>query len=131
MPFATLRKVPAILCLAGLVTLAGCSDDKKATSSSAPAAPSSSAAKSKSAVSETEHEKFEKKYTELCIKGQQSNPDSPVTGDQALGTMCACMAKEISKRLSKAEAVHFLDKKEIPIDLVMMGNAASDICGQK
>lgn len=90
---------------------------------SAPAASSSS-------VTETEHQKFEKKYTEMCIKGQQDNPDSPVKGDQAAGAACECMAKAISKRLSKAEAVHFLGKNEIPIDIVMMGNAASATCAQ-
>ncbi|SMF94761.1 hypothetical protein SAMN02949497_2094 [Methylomagnum ishizawai] len=87
-------------------------------------------AASSAAVTESEHQKFEKKYVELCVKGQQDNPDSPVKSDQQLGPTCECMAKTISKRLSKAEAVHFLDKKEIPIDIVMMGNAASDTCAQ-
>jgi predicted small lipoprotein YifL len=130
MTLPTPRKLLAFLVLASLITLAGCGDGNKPAAQSTPAPAAKSEAKSSGAVSETEHQKFEKKYAELCVKGQQSNPDSPVQGDQALGGMCECMAKEVSKRLSKAEAVHFLDKKEMPIELVMMGNAASDICAQ-
>lgn len=91
-------------------------------------ATSPSSVSSSRTVSESDHERFEKKYSELCVKGQQKNPDSPIRESQELDKMCSCMAKEVSKRLSKAEAVHFLDKNEVPIDLVMMGNAASDIC---
>jgi hypothetical protein len=128
MTHSTFRKLAVILSLAGLVALAGCGDGNKSQTQSAPAPAAKAEAKSGNGVSESDHEKFEKRYTELCIKGQQANPDSPVQGDQAVGSMCGCMAKEVSKRLSKAEVVHFLGKKEMPIELVMMGNAASDIC---
>ena len=117
----------AMIGLLGLAT-AGCGDN-------APQPSASKAAESKPVdptqpVSESEHERFEKKYVQMCVKGQQDNPDSPVKSDQQLGQVCECMAKVISKRLSKAEAVHFLSKNEIPIDIVMMGNAASNSCAQ-
>jgi hypothetical protein len=38
------------------------------------------------------------------------------------------MAQEISKRLSKADAVHFNEKNEFPFDLVMMTDAAANHC---
>jgi hypothetical protein len=129
-PLIRTLRIPAFLILAGLVGLAGCGDGSKPQTPSSPAPAAKPATPSSGAVSETEHQRVEKKYAELCIKGQQANPDSPVKDDQVLGSVCECMAKEVSKRLSKAEAVHFLDKKEMPIELVMMGNAASDICAQ-
>jgi hypothetical protein len=41
------------------------------------------------------------------------------------------MAKELSKRISKADAVHFLKKNEFPADMIMMTNAASNTCQSK
>lgn len=122
--------VPALALILGLTILPGCGNGDKPQSQSSPSPAGTSEVKATGVVSESEHQRFEKKYTELCIKGQQSNPDSPVKDDQMAGSLCECMAKAVSKRLSKAEAVHFLDKKEMPIELVMMGNAASDICAQ-
>lgn len=115
------------------LTVVGCGDKPQApapASSAVPAAAEAKPAEAAGPVSESEHERFEKKYVEMCVKGQQHNPDSPVKSDQELGPLCECIAKTISKRLSKAEAVHFLNKKEIPIDIVMMGNSASDTCAQ-
>ncbi len=127
------RKIsmPIAWAMIGLLSLglAGCGDNSSQPAAGKPA--ESKQAESKSAVSESEHERFEKKYTEMCVKAQQENADSPVKSDQQLGLVCECMAKAISKRLSKAEAVHFLDKKEMPIDIVMMGNAASNTCAQQ
>ncbi|BBL74330.1 hypothetical protein [Methylomagnum ishizawai] len=118
--------------LTGLLglALAGCGGGDQPQPPASPKATAAQSAATPATVSESEHQRFEKKYVELCVKGQQGNPDSPVKSDQQLGQTCECMAKAISKRLSKAEAVHFLDKKEIPIDIVMMGNAASDTCAQ-
>jgi hypothetical protein len=117
--------------LIGVLGLAvvGCGGDSP-QSTAAPSKEAQPVNPATQAVSETEHEKFEKKYVEMCVRGQQDNPDSPVKSDQQLGQICECMAKAISKRLSKAEAVHFLNKQEIPIDIVMMGNAASNTCAQ-
>ena len=106
-----------------VVVTFGCGDGSSQPTASAPG-------KSLPAVSESEHQKFEKKYTELCIRSQQENPESQITDDQQLGALCRCMAETISKRLSKAEAIHFLDKREVPIDIVMMGNAAANTCAQ-
>ena len=79
-------------------------------------------------VTESDHEKFEKKYLETCVKSQQKDKNSDFTNDQELGKVCTCMAKELSKRISKADAVHFLEKNEFPFDMVMMSDAASNIC---
>lgn len=127
----------------------GCGDDSKPnarTTSSASSSPSgSTAASSETAapppavgegpvpsshtpVTATEHETFEKLYTEQCIKSQQDNPDTAIRGDQELGRVCECMAKQISKRISKADAVQFNEQHEFPFDLVMMTNAAAAQC---
>lgn len=129
--------------------VSGCGDDSKPTTrttSSASSPPSSSTSastelaapppatadgpvpSSHTPVTTTEHETFEKLYTEQCIKSQQDNPDSAIPGDQQLGKVCECMAKEISKRISKADAVQFNEQHEFPFDLVMMTNAAANHC---
>ncbi|CAL1241264.1 hypothetical protein [Candidatus Methylocalor cossyra] len=122
--------LPRSLLLAIALSLsAGCDETPRPKTPSAP----SSQAESPSAqgVSPQDQQRFEQRYVELCVKGQRDNPDRPAGSDQEVTTLCQCMAKEIAKRLSKTEAVRFLDKKEIPIDLVMMGNAASDVCSLK
>ncbi len=111
----------ATLGLIGLMA-AGCGKNE------APAQKSSSPSVSTAGVSASEHEAFEKKYTAMCIKSQQANPSSDMTNDQELGQVCQGMAKEVSKRLSKAEVVHFMDKKEFPIEMVMMSNSAANNC---
>ncbi|QJD29264.1 hypothetical protein [Methylococcus geothermalis] len=121
--------------LAGLaataVLLAGCgSETPEPAKTSAPAATTSSApsAPPHIPVTQSEHQIFEKLYVEKCIKGQQNDPDNLVKNDQELGRVCECMAKEISQRISKAEAVHFNQKGEFPFDLVIMSNQAANHC---
>ena len=114
--------IPAALCAIVLMA-AGCGgkDESSAPQSSSQSAPTHT-------VSASEHEAFEKKYVEMCIKSQQANAGTQLTNDQELGKVCGCMAKDVSQRLSKAEVVHFLDKKEFPIELVMMTDAAANHC---
>ena len=114
----------ATLGLVGLMTV-GCGKDE------APAQQTSSQSTATHGVSAAEHEAFEKKYVEMCIKSQQADSTSDMTNDQELGQVCQCMAKEVSKRLSKAEVVHFMDKKEFPIEMVMMTNSAANNCLSK
>ncbi|MDF9391498.1 MULTISPECIES: hypothetical protein [Methylococcus] len=117
--------------LAGLtataVLLAGCGSETPETKTAAPAATTSSAPPH-IPVTQSEHQIFEKLYVEKCIKGQQSDPDNLVKNDQELGRICECMAKEISQRISKADAVHFNQKGEFPFDLVIMSNQAANHC---
>jgi hypothetical protein len=82
-------------------------------------------------VTSTEHQNFEKRYIEKCVQSQHKDLSSDFTNDQELNKVCSCMATEISKRISKADATHFLQKNEFPFDLVMMTNAASNICLSK
>jgi hypothetical protein len=118
--------------LAGLaataVLLAGCgSETPEPAKTSAPAA-TMSPAPPHIPVTQSEHQIFEKLYVEKCIKGQQNDPDNLVKNDQELGRICECMAKEISQRISKADAVHFNQKGEFPFDLVIMSNQAANHC---
>ncbi|MDD2768750.1 MAG: hypothetical protein PHT19_08445 [Methylococcus sp.] len=108
--------------------LAGCgSETPEAPKASAPAtAPSATPAHEP--VSQSEHQIFEKLYVEKCIKSQQKDPDNLINNDQELGRVCECMAKEISQRISKADAVHFNKKGEFPFDLVIMSNQAANHC---
>jgi hypothetical protein len=118
--------------LAGLaataVLLAGCgSETPEPAKTSVPAA-TMSPAPPHIPVTQSEHQIFEKLYVEKCIKGQQNDPDNLVKNDQELGRICECMAKEISQRISKADAVHFNQKGEFPFDLVIMSNQAANHC---
>lgn len=124
--FQALSKVFAALLLCAVALAgSGCGgkDEAAAPQSSAPgaAAPSHT-------VTPTEHQAFEKKYVEMCIKSQQKSASTQLTNDQQLGKICECMAQDVSKRLSKAEVTHFLDKKEFPFELVMMTDAAANHC---
>lgn len=120
--FSGLTRVLAIGVLTA--TLAGCGgDDPKPIVQGG-----KSADKASHTVSASEHQAFEKLYAEKCVKSQQNDASSGFKSDQELGRVCQCMAQEISKRLSKADAVHFLEKHEFPFDLVMMTNAAANTC---
>jgi hypothetical protein len=118
------RSAAAGICLVGLV-ISGCDDGARKETTPRQ---TSSTVKPHQTVSMTEHQIFEKKYAEKCIKSQQGSADSQLSSDQELGEVCNCMAKEISGRLSKADAVHFNEKNEFPFDLVMMTNAAANHC---
>ncbi len=131
---------PFAFCAVIVLLLAGCGDDARPPSRSETVAPPSAAGapppatgegpvpSSHTPVSATEHQTFEKLYTEQCVKSQQGNPDTAIRNDQELGAVCDCMAKEISKRISKADAVHFNVKQEFPMEVVMMTNAAANHC---
>ncbi|MEY2700182.1 MAG: hypothetical protein RIQ52_937 [Pseudomonadota bacterium] len=95
-----------------------------ATSSSVSAAP----AVASKVVTESEHKRFEQIYTERCIKAQSPAEGSQMEGGQAVIQQCECIARTISARLSKADAVHFINRNEFPFDLVMMTEQASNTC---
>ncbi|QSA98684.1 hypothetical protein [Methylococcus sp. EFPC2] len=120
------RFLPAILpALALVFGLTGCGGDGDQAGKPVQGA---KAEKSSHTVSASEHQAFEKKYAEKCVRSQQKDAESTFTNDQELGRVCECMAKEISARISKADATHFLEKNEFPFDLVMMTNAAVNTC---
>lgn len=122
----------ALVAIVGAL-LTGCGDDARPPARNEAAAPPPAAAEgpvpsSHIPVTATEHQTFEKLYTAKCIKSQSNNPDTAISNDQELGKVCECMAREISQRISKADAVHFNIKKEFPIDVVMMTEAAANHC---
>ncbi|MFO1418078.1 MAG: hypothetical protein U1E83_05360 [Methylotetracoccus sp.] len=79
-------------------------------------------------VTPSDHQVFEQKYTEQCIAAQQSAANGQPTNDQEITKLCECIAGTISKRLSKADAIHFNKKNEFPFDLVMMTQSAEITC---
>jgi hypothetical protein len=121
----TFRSIAAFACLGGSLVLAGCGDDAPP-----PKPPQSTSVLDQphTPVTETEHQIFERKYTEKCIKSQQASGESQLNSDQELGQVCQCMAQEISKRLTHADALHFNEKNEFPFELVMMTDAAANHC---
>ena len=120
------RSIAATLFLGTSLLLGGCGDD--APPPTRPSPQVSVLDQPHTPVTETEHQIFERKYTEKCIKSQQASGESQLSGDQALGQVCSCMAQEISKRLTHADAVHFNEKNEFPFELVMMTDAAANHC---
>lgn len=114
--------------LAGFVSACG-NNNPQSAAPDAPSASKSSASSNKGKrVTETEHKLFEQKYTEHCIKAQSPGADSQMEGGQTVIQQCECIARTLSARLSKADAVHFIEKNEFPFDLVMMTESASNTC---
>jgi len=111
-----------MFCLFGISGCGGSGEQKSSNKTLA------STDKKPQVVSESEHQKFEAKYIEKCITSQHKDLSSDFSNDQELKKVCGCMAKEISKRISKADAIHFLQRNEFPFDLVMMTNAAANVC---
>lgn len=130
--FRSILKSPSYLFaavfIAGFVVACGSNNPQSAAPAASSASKSTASSNNGKRVSETEHKLFEQKYTERCIKAQSPGEDSQMEGGQAVIQQCECIARTLSARLSKADAVHFIEKNEFPFDLVMMTESASNTC---
>lgn len=117
--------------------LTGCggSDSDKSAAKSSSAALSTSSSKGNTSV---DHEAFERKYAEMCVNQElalrkKEHPTSGNAGDAdpALTSLCACIAKEESKRVNAAEARKFVNENEYPFSLLIKAGQAEEVCAKK
>ncbi len=118
------------------LTLSGCgkNEPEKAVGK---ASPSQSAAAPKYADN-LDHQAFERKSADLCVKKELAlrKKEHPTGGnldvaDEALATLCECIAKEESKHLTKQEAKKFVQENEYPMSLMIKAGQAEEICSKK
>ena len=130
------KHTPFLLVFSAFLTLAGCGSGDSGKTTSAPA-PSTAAPAAKPADG-LDHAAFEDKYKNMCIQQElalrkQEHPTSGNAGvaDAALSDLCACIAKEESKRLTKQEARKFVEQNEYPFSLMIKAGQAEEACAKK
>lgn len=127
----------SMLLVSVVLALSGCgkSDSDKAPAKSAQ--PAQPAAQQKYNDS-LDHQAFERKYTDMCVNQElalrkQEHPTSGNAGvaDASLTDLCACIAKEESKHLTKEEAKKFVNENEYPMSLMIKAGQAEEICSKR
>ncbi|MFM8330888.1 MAG: hypothetical protein ACKN9T_04310 [Candidatus Methylumidiphilus sp.] len=124
---------PTLLIFAAFLALAGCG--KSEPEQAAKPATSAEAPKYNDNL---DHQAFEKKYADMCVNQElalrkQEHPNSGNAGvaDEGLSTLCNCIAREESKRLTKAEARKFVQENEYPMSLMIKAGQAEEACAKK
>jgi len=129
------KHTAALLAVLVFLTLAGCGKSEPEKAAGKPAASAAAPAKAASGDN-VDHQAFEHKSAELCVKKElalrkkehQTNADA---ADDALAMLCECIAKEESKHLTKQEARKFVQENEYPMSLMIKAGQAEEICSKK
>jgi hypothetical protein len=79
-------------------------------------------------ISEADHHAFEHKFTEMCVDKEKARTRPATVTDDAIVTLCECIAKEESKRLTVEEVRKFVKENKYPVSLMIKSNAASYAC---
>lgn len=118
--------------------LSGCGKKEDEKAASQPASTSQSAAEPVKYNDNLDHQAFERKSADLCVKKElalrkkehpgSGNNDTP---DATLAGLCECIAKEESKHLTKQEARKFVQENEYPMSLMIKAGQAEEICSKK
>ncbi len=93
----------------------------------------SGAAWSNNPVSEENHKEFEKKFTAMCIENEKAAMKGTGVLLEEVTSVCECIGKEESKRVTSEEIREFVIEGKYPASLMMKSNAATYTCveGQK
>ncbi len=128
------KPTSAVLLVSMVLVLSGCGKSESEKVAEKPAQP---AAQQKSNDS-LDHQAFERKYADMCINQElalrkQEHPTSGNAGvaDATLSDLCACIAKEESKRLTKEEARKFVNENEYPMSLMIKAGQAEEVCAKR
>lgn len=82
----------------------------------------------KAPVNEENHQQFEKKFSEMCVENEKkAMQGSGVLLSEVL-SMCECIAREESKRVTSEEVTQFVFENQYPASLMMKSNAATYTC---
>lgn len=79
-------------------------------------------------VSEENHQQFEKKFAEMCIEKEKKDMQGSGVLLSDVVSMCECIAREESKRVTSAEVKEFVFDNQYPASLMMKSNAATYTC---
>jgi predicted small lipoprotein YifL len=130
-----------VLAVVVFSTLSACGkkEEEKSASKAATSSSSSSSQPAKAAYNDNlDHQAFERKSADLCVKKELSlrkkeNPreGNNETADATLASLCECIAKEESKHLTKQEARKFVQENEYPMSLMIKAGQAEEACAKK
>lgn len=79
-------------------------------------------------VSEEDHRAFEQKFAEMCVENEKAQLKGSGVLLEEVKTVCNCIAKEESKRVTAAEVQEFVREGKYPASLMMKSNAATYAC---
>ena len=79
-------------------------------------------------VSEENHRSFEKKFAEMCIEKEKEAMKGTGVLLSEVTTVCECIAREESKRVTSDEVREFVIEGRYPASLMMKSNAATYTC---
>jgi hypothetical protein len=79
-------------------------------------------------VSEENHQQFEKKFTEMCIENEKKAMQGSGVLLSEVVSVCECIAREESKRVTSEEVKEFVFENQYPASLMMKSNAATYTC---
>jgi hypothetical protein len=123
-----------LLAIASAFTLSGCGKSEPEKTASKPA----ETAAAPKYNDNLDHRAFEAKSADVCVKKElalrkKEHPTSGNAGvaDDALTKLCACIASEESKHLTKQEAKKFVEQNEYPMSLMIKAGQAEEICSKQ
>jgi len=79
-------------------------------------------------VSEENHKQFEKKFAEMCVENEKKAMQGSGVLLTEVVSMCECIAREESKRVTSEEVTQFVFENQYPASLMMKSNAATYTC---
>jgi hypothetical protein len=88
----------------------------------------SSSVSAEKPVSEEDHRAFEQKFAEMCIENEKAQLKGSGVLLEEVKSVCACIAREESKRVTASEVQEFVREGKYPASLMMKSNAATYVC---
>ena len=82
----------------------------------------------KAPVSEENHKQFEKKFADMCVENEKKAMQGSGVLLSEVISMCECIAREESKRVTSEEVAQFVFENQYPASLMMKSNAATYTC---
>lgn len=79
-------------------------------------------------VSEENHAQFEKKFAAMCVEKEKKDLEGSGVLLSEVESLCACIAKEESKRVTSGEIREYVFENQYPASLMMKSNAATYTC---
>ena len=81
-------------------------------------------------VDQESHRAFERKFADMCIEKEKADLKGSGVLLSEVTSVCECIAREESKRVTSAEVREFVVEGKYPASLMMKSNAATYVCLQ-